>query len=141
MAGGRTSTLEQGSASAELVVLTPLLIAFAAVLLLAARLVMAHQAVLDAARTGLEAAVVSTDSRSASANFANVALADLANSRLVCQGDDLSSNVSNFRAGGIVSVQVACQVALASLGTPGLGGTAIVAASATGVIEPFRQIP
>ena len=141
MARSRSTAFDQGSASAELVVLTPLLIAFAAVLLLAARLVMAHQAVLDAARTGLEAAVVSSDSRSASANFASVALEDLAASHLVCQSNDLSSDVSNFRPGGIVSVQVACAVALASLGTPGLGGSAIVAASATGVIEPFRQLP
>lgn len=131
---------DRGSASAELVLLAPLLVAFAAVLLLGGRLVVARQQLLDATRTAVEAAVIQPTSSLAQTSAAATAFEQLASDRLSCNPYSVTTATGDFRPGGVVSVDLRCGIALAALGIAGLPGSVTVQSAAAAIIEPYREV-
>ena len=130
---------DRGSASAELVLLAPLLVAFAAVLLLGGRLVVARQQLLDATRTAVEAAVIQPTGSLAQAAAAT-AFGQLASDHLACGPYSVTTATGDFRPGGVVSVDLRCGIALAALGIAGLPGSVTVQSAAAAIIEPYREV-
>jgi Flp pilus assembly protein TadG len=138
--GARIADPTAGSASAELVVLAPLLVAFAVVLLLAGRLVETSQQVGDAARTAAESAVIAGTPADATALSALTAFADLASAHVRCHPYAVVTDTSHFAAGGLVAVNVSCGIPLGALGVPGVPQSAEVTSRSTAVIEPYREV-
>ena len=131
---------ERGSAAAEVVILTPLLVAFALVILLGGRLANAAQYLDDAARTAVESAVAASTAAQARAQAAATAGYELARDGLACRPYSIAVNVGDFRAGGSVSVRIRCVVELATLGLPGLPGSVSLSAQTSAPIELYREV-
>jgi hypothetical protein len=131
---------DTGSAAAELVVLTPLMIVFTLALLLGGRLGMAALQVGDATRTSIEAAVVEPTPDRAQIAAAVAAYSELRSDGLVCHPYAAAAGTASFRPGGLVTMQISCGVALETFGLPGLPGRAVLASSALAAIEPYREV-
>jgi Flp pilus assembly protein TadG len=125
----------------ELVVLTPVLFLLAVMVLAFGRVSEARQQVVEAARAGAEAAAVLPDATSAQSGAAHLAVLDLFERTHTCTGGNVSVNVSDFKPGGSVTVEVACDVDLSDLSVPGMPGATTIRASATAPIDPYRSVP
>jgi hypothetical protein len=131
---------DSGSASSELVFVTPLLLAIAGAFVLAGQLVLARQAVGDAGRGAVEAAVTVVDGPGARNVSALTALAVLGEETNLCQRLQAFTDTADFRPGGSISVTVSCSVPVPYLAF--LGGPRSVTISTTrgAVLEPYREI-
>ncbi len=131
---------DAGSASAELVLVTPLLLAVLGAAFFAGRLVLARQAVDDAARTALQAAVTMPDGRAASAVAALTALDEIGHDGGLCARLSTVTDTSQFVAGGRLYVRVSCVVPFSNLAFAGVPGSVTLAAVRGGDIEPYREV-
>jgi Flp pilus assembly protein TadG len=131
---------DRGSASAELVLLTPLLVAVLGCAFFAGRLVLARQAVDEAAGTALQAAVIMPDASEARETAVSTALAALAPGHGLCTHESTATDTARFAAGGTVFVTVTCVVPFSSLAFTGLPGTVQLSATQGADIEPYREI-
>jgi hypothetical protein len=130
----------RGSATTELVLLTPLLVAVLGVMFFAGRLVLARQAVDDAARTALQAAVIMSDGQQAQILAGQTARVSLGTGDDLCARVSTVTNTANFLAGGNVSVTVTCLVRFSSLTFAGVPGSVTLSSTQTGDIEPYREV-
>jgi hypothetical protein len=137
---GTRGGTEDGSASTELVLLTPLLVAILGGFFFAGRLVLARQDVDDAARTALQAAVVMPDGQGASRLAELTTLTVLGPDHGLCSRVSTTTDTSDFVAGGRVSVRVTCVVLFSSLAFAGVPGVVSIAATRGGVLEPYREV-
>jgi Flp pilus assembly protein TadG len=131
---------DSGSAAVEIVLVTPLFLAWVAAFLAGAQVLLARQEVSDAARGALEAALASSTPGGA-ASAARLAASNALGSDLPrCATYHVVTATSDFVAAGTVSVRVECSLTLP--GVPLVLGarTVLVAASANGEVEPFRVI-
>jgi Flp pilus assembly protein TadG len=131
---------ETGSAAAELVVLTPLLVVLVSVCFIGGRLVVARQQLDDAARTAAEAAAIASSPGAAQYAASVTVIGNLLADGLACQDLSISPQTAAFRPGGSVAVSVSCSVALSRLAFAGLPGTVRLTARRVAVIEPYRQL-
>ncbi|MFZ0170664.1 MAG: TadE family protein [Acidimicrobiales bacterium] len=131
---------DRGSASAELVLLTPLLVAVFGCVFFVGRLVLARQAVDDAARTALQAAVTMPDGPEANDLASLTTLVLLSADHGLCARVSTVTNTSNFVAGGTVSVKVTCVVRFSSLAFAGVPGSVTLSATRGGDLEPYREV-
>lgn len=130
----------QGSATAEIVILTPLIIASALVLLAAGHALTAQQQLGDSVQASLESASVQQSPAAASAAAASTARLELLGDHLNCQKYGEDTATGEFVAGGSVSVTIHCQLSVETLGLPGLPGSLQLSDSAAAVIEPYREV-
>lgn len=124
----------------ELVILTPVLVVVAMASLVFGRVTEARQQVVEASRAGAEAAAVLPTVGTAQWVGAMNAVIDLIDRTHTCSQVFITTDTSDFVAGGSVTVHVACRVLLSDLSVPGLPGSTIVQASATAPLDPFRSV-
>lgn len=124
---------EDGSVSVELVLLTPLLLALAAFLVLAGRLVDQRLQVESAAHQAARAASQQLEPVAAAAAAARIA----DELREGCVEPSVAVDTSGWRPGGVVTATVICPVPLADLTPLPLPSTLAVRASFTSPIDRF----
>ncbi len=131
---------EAGSAAAETVILAPLLVLFALVLLIGSRLATASEEIGDAARTAVGSAVVSSAASEAQGQAAAAARFEVSRDGIGCAPYSFVTDVTDFAAGGVVSVEIRCRVGLITLGISGLPSSVSLSAGASAGIERYREV-
>ena len=131
---------DRGSLTVELVVLTPVLLVIALATLVFGRVSEARQQVVEAARAGAEAAAVLPTAGTAQWAGAINAVIDLIGRTHTCAHLVITTDTSDFVAGGLVTVHVSCTVLLSDLAFPGMPGSTVVRSSATAPLDPYRAV-
>lgn len=131
---------EGGSASTELVLLTPLAIVLVSVCFIAGRLVLARQQIDDAARAASQAAAVASGPLGARYAATVTVIANLEADGLACSHLAVTPGTATFRPGGKVSVSVSCTVPLSHLSFGRLPGSVRLTAVRSAIVEPYRQL-
>ncbi|HZT67392.1 MAG TPA: TadE/TadG family type IV pilus assembly protein [Acidimicrobiales bacterium] len=106
---------ETGSATAELAILTPLLILFLLLVVALGRLSGARGEVDGAAAQAARAASITRDPSAATLAAQQTAAASLASEHLTCAHLGVAVDTAAFAPGGTVAVTVSCTVGLSTL--------------------------
>jgi Flp pilus assembly protein TadG len=130
---------EDGAATTELVLITPVLIILLLFVTLAGRLALTRGDVEGAARDAARAASIARTSAQAVSDARAAAAANLERSGTPCGELVVRPDVSNFRSGGSVSVSVTCNVRLGDLMLLRVPATRSVEATAVEVIDVYRE--
>jgi Flp pilus assembly protein TadG len=135
------SLAERGSVTTEFaVVVAAVLLGFFALAIFGGRVVQAENDVRSAAHAAARAASLQADPNAGVAAATEVATVNLVASGVVCaNGLDVVVDTDRFAPGGEVTVQVACDADFADVGSLGVPGSRIFRASATEVIDLYRQ--
>jgi Flp pilus assembly protein TadG len=129
---------DNGSAAAELVLITPLLIMILMLIIAAGRLTDARLQVDSAAMQAARAASLARDPAAADSQAEATAQAALVSEHVTCDPLTVTPDTAEFRPGGQVSVQVSCTVSLAGLTLVHLPGSRTLTATFTSPIDVFR---
>ena len=130
---------ESGSVTAELVLLTPLLILMLLFVVALGRLSGARLEVDGAAAEAARAASIARDPATAVAMATQTATAALGSDHVTCGQLIVSTDTAQFAPGGSVAVTVTCHVALSDLTGLRLPASESVTSRATAVIDAFRS--
>ena len=130
---------ESGSVTAELVLLTPLLILMLLFVVALGRLSGARLEVDGAAAQAARAASIARDPATAVAMATQTATAALGSDHVTCSQLTVSTDTAQFAPGGSVAVTVTCHVALSDLTGLRLPASEPVTSRATAVIDAFRS--
>ena len=130
---------ESGSVTAELVLLTPLLILMLLFVVALGRLSGARLEVDGAAAQAARAASIARDPATAVAMATQTATAALGSDHVTCAQLTVSTNTAQFAPGGSVAVTVTCTVALSDLTGLRLPASESVTSRATAVVDTFRS--
>lgn len=130
---------ESGSVTAELVLLTPLLILLLLFVVALGRLSGAGLNVDGAAAQAARAASIARDPATALAMATQTATAALGSDHVTCDQLTVSTDTAQFAPGGSVAVTVTCHVALSDLTGLRLPASESVTSRATAVIDAFRS--
>lgn len=126
---------DRGSVAAELTLITPLLILVLLLLVAAARLVSARQKVNDAAHQAARAASTTRSPHAATRAATSAAHSAIPVGGVACRHLDVTTDTSDFRPGGNVSVQLTCTVTLSDLSLLHLSGERSITARFTAPID------
>lgn len=129
-----------GSLSAELVVLTPVLVLVAVLVVALGRVEVVRAQVAGAARAAAEAAAEAPDGAGAAETAQSSAPAALSTDGIGCRSLAVVTDTSSFAPGGWVSVRVTCQVGLADVAVAGLPGALTVSSQVTAPVDPYRAV-
>ena len=130
---------DRGSATLELVLLTPALIALLLLVVAGGRIEQAGGQLDGTAREAARAASVARTPADAEAGAAAIARDRLESVGVTCRGLSINTDTSQFRAGGTVTTSIACDVQLSDLVGIGLPGSRTLTASATEPIDIYRR--
>jgi Flp pilus assembly protein TadG len=133
-----TGHRDRGSAAAEMVLLTPLLMLFLFLIVAAGRLVQARLEVDSAAQQAARAASLARDPASAAADATATAQSALASQHLTCDPMTVTPDLSDFTPGGLVTVQVSCTVSLAGLALLHVSGAETLTSTFSSPIDVYR---
>jgi Flp pilus assembly protein TadG len=136
---GRLRQDERGSVTAELVLLTPLLILLLLFVVALGRLSGARLNVDGAAAQAARAASIARDPSTATAMAQQTATAALGSDHVTCAQLTVSTDISQFAPGGSVAVTVTCHVSLSDLTGLRLPASESVSSRATSVIDTYRS--
>jgi Flp pilus assembly protein TadG len=136
----RPGSRDRGSAAAELVLVTPLLIVLLLLAVAAGRLVTGRLDVDSAAQQAARAASQAGTPGQASAQAAQAAQAALAGQPVTCDPALVTTDTSQFAPGGEVTVQVTCTVRLSDLSLLHVPGSETVTATATAPVDTYRTV-
>ena len=131
---------ETGSATAELVVLAPVLAAILLFLVGLGRLAWSESQVNDAVRAAAQAGVVASTPAGAVSAARAAALDSLSADHISCVSPDVSVDVSRFVPGGQLRVELTCAVSLSDVALPGVPGSRTLSASLVAPVETYRGI-
>jgi Flp pilus assembly protein TadG len=134
----RPDSRDRGSATAELVLVTPFLVLLLLFAVAAGRLVQARLDVDSAAQQAARAASLARTPGAASAQATQVAQAALAGQSVTCNPAVITPDTSDFIPGGRVSVQVSCTVRLSDLSLLHLPGSTTLTSTFTSPIDVYR---
>lgn len=137
---GRRPRGEEGQAIAELVIVAPVLFLVVLLMIAIGRVDSAQGDVESAARAGVQAAVVQANPNNAQAQAAAAVSSTLATAGLTCPSPQITTDTSNFVAGGWVSVAIVCITSLADVSVPGVPGSKTLSATSTAHIDPYRAV-
>ena len=137
---GRLRRDESGSVTAELVLLTPLLLLLLLFVVALGRLSGARLEVDGAAAQAARAASIARDPATATAMATQTATAALGADHVTCAQLTVRTNTAQFAPGGSVAVTVTCTVALSDLTGLRLPASESVTSRATAVIDTFRRV-
>jgi Flp pilus assembly protein TadG len=137
---GRRVRGEEGQAIAELVIVAPVLLLIVVLMVALGRIDSAQGDVESAARAGVQAAVVQTDAADAQTQAASAVTSTLAGAGLTCPSPQITTDTSDFVAGGSVSVSVTCVTSLADVSVPGMPGSKTLSATSVAHIDQFRTV-
>lgn len=133
-----TSTADSGSSTAEMALLTPLLVMFLLFVVLCGRLAAAQIDVDAAASSGARSGSIARDQATAVASAQRTAQDSLAARGVTCQNTTVTVHTGGLRLGGAVIVTVSCQVRLADLVLLGVPGSRTVESTATSPVDQWR---
>jgi Flp pilus assembly protein TadG len=136
---GRQQRDESGSVTAELVLLTPLLILFLLFVVALGRLSGARLDVDGAAAQAARAASIAQDPTAAQAEAQQTASAAFGADHIACAQLDVTTNTAQFVPGGSVAVTVTCVVGLSDLTGLRLPASESVTSTASSVIDEYRS--
>lgn len=132
---------ERGSMSLELAVLAPALLVLLALIVVAGRIAVAHQAVEGAAAQAARAASLERTPSAAVERANTVAGATLDSSGLHCTGTTITVDTTGFAVPvgtpAAVTATVTCTVDLAGLATP--VGPRTITKTASSAIDTYRE--
>jgi TadE-like protein len=134
----RPECRERGSAAAELVLVTPLLVLLLSFAVAAGRLVQARLEVDSAAQQAARAASLARTPAAATAQAVQVAQAALAGQSVTCDPAVITPDLGDFTPGGEVTVQVSCTVRLSDLSLLHIPGSETITAVSTSPIDAYR---
>lgn len=133
---------ERGSATIELAVLAPALLAVLGLVIVAGRVSAAGSAVEHAAASAARAASIARDARAAQAGARSVAQDSLRDQGITCRELTTTMDTSGFAvalgSAASVTVTIRCAVPLADVAVPGMPGERTVSAAMTSPIDSFR---
>lgn len=133
---------ERGSATIELAIAAPALLALLGLVIVAGRIEVAASAVEQAAAASARAASIARDARSAEAQAAQAARGSLAAQGISCNPATTSVDSSGFAVAvgqpATVTARVTCRVPLADVAVPGMPGTRTMAAEVASPIDRYR---
>ncbi|MCU4187356.1 pilus assembly protein [Acidiferrimicrobium sp. IK] len=130
---------ESGSVTAELVLLTPLLILMLLFVVALGRLSGARLEVDGAAAQAARAASIARDPATATAMATQTATAALGSDHVTCAQLTVSTDNAQFTPGGSVAVTVTCTVALSDLTGLRLPASESIRSTASSVIDVYRS--
>lgn len=130
---------EAGSVTAELVLLTPLLILMLLFVVALGRVAGARLDVDGAAAQAARAASIARDPTTATAMAQETATAALGSDGVTCADLTVSTNTAQFTPGGSVAVTVTCTVGLSDLTGLRLPTAQSISSTATSVIDLYRS--
>ena len=136
---GRLHRDERGSVTAELVLLTPLLILLLLFVVALGRLSGARLDVDGAAAQAARAASIARDPSTATAIAQQTATAALGSDHVTCAQLTVETDTAQFAPGGSVAVTVTCHVALSDLTGLRLPASESVTSTASSVIDTYRS--
>jgi Flp pilus assembly protein TadG len=131
---------ERGSATAELVLLTPVLIIMLLFIVFCGRLAEANLRLEDAAHQAARAASLARSMTNAQNDAHAMASAALANAGIICQSLAVTVNTAGFRPGSTVSVEVTCTAGLSDLALLGVPGSTQISASFSSPVDTYRGV-
>jgi Flp pilus assembly protein TadG len=131
---------ERGSATVELVILTPLLILLLLFVVSLGRLAGARIDVGGAAAQAARAASIARSPAAASSFAQQTATSALASQHITCAHLDVSVDTSDFVPGGSVAVTVSCAVQLSDLTGLDLPVTETIANRSVEPIDTYRSL-
>jgi Flp pilus assembly protein TadG len=131
-----TSPGDKGSMSVELALLTMPLVAILLFIVMLGRFSDARAQVTEAARDAARQASTYLAPSQAAAQATQVAHSELTG---VCSGAAISTDTSNLRPGGQVTVTVSCHVPLGDLALLNLPGSRTISATSTSVVDTYIQ--
>lgn len=133
---------DRGSATIEMAILAPVLLALLGLVIVAGRVSAAGSAVEQAAASAARAASIARDARAAQSGAERAARDSLDGQGITCQPLTSSVEVGGFAASvgspASVTVSVRCAVPLGDLAVPGMPGQRTVAAQMTSPLDLFR---
>lgn len=136
----RRSADERGSATAELVILTPLLILFLLFVVALGRLAGARIDVDGAAAQAARAASIARSPALATAVAQQTASTALSSQHVTCAHLAVSVDTADFTPGGSVAVTVSCGVDLADLTGLHLPGSDAVTSHFVAPLDRYRSV-
>jgi Flp pilus assembly protein TadG len=134
----RPQSRERGSAAAELVLVTPLLILFLLFAVAVGRLVQGRLDVDSAAQQAARAASEARTPQAAGAQAQQVAQAALAGQSVSCDPAVITPDLGDFVPGGEVTVTVTCTVRLSDLSLLHVPGSETITATFTSPVDTYR---
>lgn len=129
---------ERGSASIELVLLTPVLLVLLLLVVAGGRLADARGAVDAAARDAARAGTIARSPGDARRDALTAAEARLREGSVGCRNLSVDVDTSDFHAGGSVAVSVTCSVDLGDLTLLRVPGTRDISTHAVEPVDTFR---
>ena len=129
---------EQGSVAVETAVVAPVLLVLMMLVIYAGRAGQADADVRSAAARAARAASIVADSAMAIEVAEETAIANLESAGVECQVVSTTVDTVNFRAGGEVTVTVACEVSNGDIALLAVPGTRWSVASATQPVDLHR---
>jgi Flp pilus assembly protein TadG len=136
-------TRDEGGASLEVVILTPVLVLLLGLLVLAGRVALARTSVEQAADEAARSASIARTASGARRAAEDGAARALAEQSLRCSRVDVAVDVDGFAVPvgqpARVRATVTCVVALADLALPGFPGSRTVTASAVSPLDTYRE--
>jgi Flp pilus assembly protein TadG len=140
VSGRRDGRDHRGSVSAELALVTPLLLLLLMFVVILGRLAEARLQVDDAAAQAARAATTAGDAGSAAPVARQSATAGLASDGVTCSALSVATDTSDFVPGGVVRVNVTCKVSMADLSLLHLPGSETLRGSAVSPVDQFRSV-
>ena len=131
---------ERGSATVELVILTPLLILLLLFVVALGRLAGARIDVDGVAAQAARAASIARSPQAATSNAQQTAASVLSSQHITCAHLAVTVDTTDFTPGGSVAVTVSCAVDLADLTGLHLPMTETVANRAVSPIDTYRSV-
>ncbi|MEV0971868.1 TadE/TadG family type IV pilus assembly protein [Microtetraspora glauca] len=131
--------MEKGSATAELVLLTPLLMLVALFAVAAGRLVAARLEVNDAAHQAARAASMARTPSAADTAARSAVESALGATRATCASRSVNVGLGSFRPGGNVTVTVTCHAKLSDVAMVHIPGSAALTSSFVVPIDYWRS--
>jgi len=129
-----------GSVTAELALVTPLLLLLLVFVVMLGRLAEARLQVDDVAAQAARAATVAGSAGNASVAAQQSATTGLASAGVTCSALSVTTDASDFVPGGVVRVVVTCSVSLADLSLLHLPGSETLTASAVSPVDQYRSV-
>lgn len=135
----RRGVQDAGSASLELVIVTPVLLAFVLLVIGFGRVEHGQQQVDEAAAAAARAASLSSSPGQARTDARAEAEATIDNAGVSCSRVGVSINTDAFGPRGSVSVTVTCRASLSDLAVVGLPGHKTLRATSVSPLDEYRQ--
>ncbi|MFI6576155.1 TadE/TadG family type IV pilus assembly protein [Nocardiopsis sp. NPDC050513] len=129
---------DRGSVSVELALLTPLLLSFALLMVLAGRVVGAGSTADEVAHAAARAAALERQVPQAEAAAQRITAASLASEGLTCSSHTLTLDHNGLAPGGFVTATLECHVGLDDLAGLSVPSTVTISGSSTVAVDAFR---